>query len=61
MFIALYAGMKLTIDSPWIAYKNMDFSEMEAIRMEKKAKEETDAMKKKMPWWRSVIEKLIDE
>lgn len=61
IFVALYLGLKVTIDSPWISYDKMDFSEMDAIRMEKKALEEAEADHPKMPWWRRIIEKLLDE
>ncbi|KAL3418558.1 amino acid permease [Phlyctema vagabunda] len=56
---ALYIVLKLTIKSPWQSYENMDFSEMDAIREERAYKEAHP--KKKLPLWRSIVEKFADE
>ncbi|KAF9021949.1 hypothetical protein BDZ89DRAFT_1137683 [Hymenopellis radicata] len=59
IFLALYVALKFTIKSPWISYEDMDFSQMEAIKAEKKA-QELDTDSSKVPWWRRIIEKLFD-
>lgn len=38
----------------------MDFSEMDAIR-EERAWNEANVVKRKMPWWRRLVEKVTDE
>jgi len=65
IFIAIYLIAKLYFNksSPWVSYADMDFSEMDAIREEKAAAlaQEENKLSHKMPWWRVVLEKFIDE
>ncbi|KAF9024819.1 hypothetical protein BDZ89DRAFT_1162030 [Hymenopellis radicata] len=61
IFIALYIVLKLTIEAPWVSYEDMDFSEMEVTRAEKKAMEEAQALKHEVPWWRRLLEKFLDQ
>lgn len=44
-----------------MSYEDMDFSEMEVIRAEKKAMEEDQALKPKIPWWRRLLEISLDQ
>lgn len=62
LFVILYGGLKLTTDSPWIKYEDMDFSEIDAIKAEKAAiKGDFGALRKRTPWWRVVLEKFLDQ
>jgi amino acid transporter len=62
VIIVLYVVLKFTIKSPFIKTDEMDFSEIEAIREERRMNEDQVVDKfTKRSFGRRIIEKIFDE
>ncbi|KAI5831862.1 hypothetical protein K523DRAFT_414646 [Schizophyllum commune Tattone D] len=61
LFVALYIALKATINSPWVGYDDMDFSEFDAIREEAKFREVQASLERRVPLWRRIFEKVADQ
>lgn len=61
ILIALYVILKITLKSPWISTDEMDFSEIDAIREERRLDENlvVDPMKRRS-FGRRLLNKVLD-